>query len=106
MKISPLNSFLFITAGVLFVPSHITLKLYIPLDDWTSLKKGSIIEIKFNRVNSSLNSNNKFSAAFAIAFSRIMKSLRTLILSKDDGRANMVLSPNKTFPFQEMMLLD
>ena len=28
-----------------------------------------------------------------------MKSLRTLILSKDDGRPNMVLSPNKTFPF-------
>ena len=40
----------------------------------------------------------KIGHADAIAFSRIMKSLLTLILSKADGFASSVLSPNNTVP--------
>jgi SulP family sulfate permease len=36
--------------------------------------------------------------AFTIAFSRTMKSLLTLILSKADGFASIVLSPKRTVP--------
>ena len=98
MKISPLNSFLSITDGGLFVSSHTTLKSVIPLALSTSLKKGLTCATKFALVISSLNSNSENWAAFAIAFSRIIKSLLTLILSKEEGFANKVLSPNNTLP--------
>ena len=98
MNISPLNSFLSTTAGVLFDPSHTILKSKIPLRDCTSLKNGSMIDTNWARVNSSLNSNNENWAALAIAFSSIIKSLLTLILSKADGFAKRVLSQNKIVP--------
>ena len=49
-------------------------------------------------MKASLNSNSCARANLAIAFSRIMKSLRTLILSKAEGFERRVLSPNKTVP--------
>ena len=49
-------------------------------------------------MNSSLNSNSWNLAAVAIAFSRIMNNLLTLILSNALGFARAVLSPNNTVP--------
>ena len=98
IKISPLNSFLSMTDGGLLVPSQTTLKSMIPLLDLTSLKNGSMIETNWALVKSSLNSNKENRAALAIAFSRMINNLRTLILSKADGFAYSVLSPNKTVP--------
>ena len=62
------------------------------------LRKGSTDATKRDLVKSSLNSNNENSANSAIAFSTVMKSLLTLILSKADGFANKVLSPKSIIP--------
>ena len=54
--------------------------------------------LKFALVNSSLNSNNWNLEAVAIAFSKVMNNLLTLILSKALGAVNPVLSPKRTVP--------
>ena len=54
--------------------------------------------LKFALLNSSLNSNNWNLEAVAIAFSKVMKSLLTLILSNADGADQPVLSPNNNVP--------
>ena len=97
-KISAINSFLSITSPVLLVSSHTTKKSVIPLRPCTSLRKGSTMFLKFARVNSSLNSNNWNLEAVAIAFSKVINNLLTLILSKALGEVNPVLSPNNTVP--------
>ena len=98
IKISAINSFLSITSPVLLVSSHTTKKSVIPLLPCTSLKKGSTMFLKFALVNSSLNSNNWNLEAVAIAFSKVMNNLLTLILSKALGAVNPVLSPKRTVP--------
>ena len=95
---SPLNELESTTCGVLFEASQTTAKSWIPPLPWISRKKGSTIETNCERVNSSLNSNNWNRAAFAIAFSRRMNNLRTLILSNADGFTNCVLSPKRIVP--------
>src|SRR5210317_295117 len=97
-KISAINSFLSTTSPVLFVSSHTTKKSVIPLRPCTSLRKGSTMFLKFALVNSSLNSNNWNLEAVEIAFSKVMNSLLTLILSNAEGADNPVLSPNNTVP--------
>ena len=94
-KISAMNSFLSITSPVLLVSSQTTKKSVIPLLPCTSLKKGSTMFLKFALVNSSLNSKSWNLEAVAIAFSKVINSLLTLILSNAEGADNPVLSPNK-----------
>ena len=77
----------------------------IPLLPCTSLKKGSTMFLKFALVNSSLNSKSWNLEAVAIAFSKVMNNLRTLILSKAEGLASFVLSPNKITPAPGMLAI-
>ena len=99
MKISAMNSFLSITCPVLLVSSHTTKKSVIPRLPCTSLMKGSTMFLKLALVNSSLNSKSWNLEAVAIAFSKVMNNLLTLILSKALGLARPVLSPNNTVPW-------
>ena len=98
IKISAMNSFLSITSPVLFVSSQTTKKSVIPRLPCTSLKKGSTMFLKLALVNSSLNSKSWNLEAVAIAFSKVMNSLLTLILSNAEGADKPVLSPNNTVP--------
>ncbi len=91
-----MNSLRSITEPGLLVSSHTAKKSVIPLRPWTSLKKGSIMFLNPARVNSSLNSNSWNLAAVAIAFSRVINNLRTLILSNALGFDCAVLSPYRT----------
>ena len=95
---SALNSFASITCAVLFVSSQTTRKSKIPLRPCTSRKKGSTRATNCALVNASLNSNNWNLAAVAIAFSRTINNLRTLILLNALGESSIVLSPNNTIP--------
>src|SRR6056300_132599 len=97
-KISALNSFLSMTSPVLLVSSHTTKKSVIPLLPLTSLRKGSTMFLNCALVNSSLNSNNWNLEAVEIAFSKVIKSLLTFILSNALGADKPVLSPNNTVP--------
>ena len=65
-----------------------------------SLKNGSTKLRNCACVNSSLNSNSWNLAAVAIAFSRRINNLRTLIRSNALGFARAVLSPNRTVPLE------
>ena len=95
---SALNSFLSMTSPVLFVSSQTTKKSVIPLRPCTSLRNGSTIFLNCALVNSSLNSKSWNLEAVDIAFSKVMNSLLTFILSNALGADNPVLSPNKTVP--------
>ena len=99
MKIDAMNSFLSMTAAVLFVESQTTLKSVIPLRPCISLKKGSTMFTNSARVNSSLNSNITFLPAIAIALSIPKNSLLTFILSNAEGLDSLVLSPNNMIPW-------
>ena len=94
-----INSFLSITAPVLFVSSHTTLKSVIPRRPCISLKNGSTTLTNSALVNSSLNSNITFFAALDIALSTTKNNRRTLILSNALGRPKNVLSPNRSTPW-------
>ena len=83
---------------MLFDSSQTTEKSTKPLLFFTSLRKGSTAALNCALVNESLNSNSCALAAAEIAFSNVMKSLLTLILSNADGELNAVLSPNNTVP--------
>lgn len=98
-KMSALNSFLSMTAAVLFEVSHTTKKSVTPRLPCTSLKNGSIIFLNCALVNSSLNSNSWNLEAVEIAFSKTINNLLTFILSNADGVDNPVLSPNNTVPW-------
>ena len=98
IKISALNSFLSITSPVLLVSSQTTKKSVIPRLPCTSLKNGSTMFLKLALVNSSLNSKSWNLEAVDIAFSKVINSLLTFILSKALGLARPVLSPNNTVP--------
>ncbi len=95
---SPTNSFLSITSGVLFDSSQTTRKSKIPRRPWTSRKYGSTRFTNCALVNWSLNSNREKRAARARAFSRTINNLRTLIRSNALGLDRSVLSPNNTIP--------
>ena len=92
------NSFLSILSAVLLDSSHTTLKSMIPLLDLTSFKYGVTRDTNCDLVNESLNSNNENFAAVAIAFSKTMNSLRTLILSNALGFDRAVQSPKRIVP--------
>ena len=98
-KIEHTNSFLSITESVLFVSSHNTEKSMRPLLFLTSLRKGSTAALNCALVNASLNSKSCALAAVAIAFSRTMNNLLTLILSNAEGVDNAVLSPKSSVPW-------
>src|SRR3990170_138032 len=93
-----MNLLLSITSGVLLVASQTTKKSVRPRLPFTSRRYGLIRFLNCALVKSSLNSNSVYLAATAIAFSRTINNLRTLILSNADGFSRRVLSPNKYTP--------
>ena len=87
------------TESVLFVSSHNTVKSVRPRLFLTSLKKGSTLFLNCALVNASLNSKScDLVFAVAIAFSKTMNNLLTLILSNAEGVLSAVLSPKRTVP--------